>query len=273
MSLHLGTLNTQITADSTQFERGLDQSESRFERFGGRLKAGAAIVGAAVGAVLASSIGQALELDKAQTLLTAQLGDPVEAKRLGDIAGRVYGRGFTENAGEAMQAARAVMQSGLLPPNADAATIEDLTVKAQGLATVFGQDVTQATRAAGQMVKTGLAKDAGEAMDLITRGFQVTGDQAGDLLDSFSEYGTQFRKLGLSGADAMGLMNQGVKAGARDLDTVADALKEFSIRAIDGSKATAEAFQALGMDAEGMAIDLASGAKRRRPRSAWSSPS
>src|SRR6185503_16643103 len=56
-----------------------------------------------------------------------------------------------------------------------------------------------------------------------------------------------FRKLGLDGPHAMGLLSQAIKAGARDSDTAADAIKEFSIRAVDGSKTTAAGFKALGL--------------------------
>ena len=74
-----------------------------------------------------------------------------------------------------------------------------------------------------------------------------------------TEYGTQFRKLGLDGRAAFGLMSQAVQAGARDTDKAADALKEYSIRAVDGSEATKEAFEALGFDADAMARAVADG--------------
>jgi hypothetical protein len=47
-------------------------------------------------------------------------------------------------------------------------------------------------------------------------------------------------------------MNQGLQAGARDADTVADSLKEFAIRAKDGSKSTVEGFTAIGLNADKM---------------------
>ncbi|MEK8108654.1 phage tail tape measure protein [Micromonospora sp. M12] len=96
-------------------------------------------------------------------------------------------------------------------------------------------------------------------MDILTRAFQETGDQAGDLLDTYSEYSVQFAKLGLDGKEATGLLIQGLKAGARDVDTVADSIKEFSIRAIDGSESSADGFKALGLNAKTMTAQIASG--------------
>lgn len=264
MALKLGELVAYLKADDTALDRTLRAVRTKLEAAGQKARQYGPVVGAALAAGIGAGLVSGLELEGARAKLAAQVGDPAMAQQLGEVAGRVYGRGFGESAADAMLSARSVMQAGLLPKGADAAIIEDLTVKAQALASTFDLDVTQAARAAGQMLRTGLAKNAEEAFDLLTRGFQVSGDQAGDLLDSFSEYSTQFRKLGLSGAEAMGLMNQGVQAGARDLDVVSDALKEFAIRAADGSETSAAGFKALGLSAERMTAIFAKGGPQAR---------
>ncbi|MGL5910882.1 MAG: hypothetical protein ACRCZP_12815, partial [Phycicoccus sp.] len=68
-----------------------------------------------------------------------------------------------------------------------------------------------------------------------------------------------FRKVGLDGQTSMGLLSQGLQAGARDADIVADAIKELSIRAVDGSKEAAASFEALGLNAEEMRTAFARG--------------
>ncbi|MEU4777463.1 phage tail tape measure protein [Micromonospora sp. NPDC023633] len=264
MALKLGELVAYLKADDTALDRTLKAARGKMEQAGEQARQHGPVIGAALAAGIGAGLLGGLELEGARAKLAAQIGDPVLAKQLGEVAGEVYGRGFGTSAADAMLAARSVMQAGLLPKGADAAVIEDLTVKAQALASTFDLDVTQAARAAGQMVKTGLASNAAEAFDLLTRGFQTSGDQAGDLLDSMSEYSTQFRKLGLSGADAMGLMNQGVQAGARDLDVVSDALKEFAIRAADGSKTSAAGFEAIGLNAQKMTATFAAGGPAAR---------
>lgn len=259
MALKLGELSAVITADDKPFNEGLDKAKKRFGGFSDKLKVAGAAAGAAVGAALAAGVVGALKLDAARTKLANQLGDEELAAELGAAAGDAYGRGFGDSAAEAMTAVRSTMQGGLLPPDADQETIEGLTTRALALADTFGLDVSQAVRAAGQMIRTGMAGDGAEALDLLTRGFQETGDLSGDLLDTVTEYGTKFRDLGLDGQQAMGLISQGMQAGARDTDKVADAVKEFSIRAIDGSEQTAEGFQRIGLDAKRMADQIAAG--------------
>lgn len=250
MALKLGELVAYLRADDTALARGIRGAQDKLKAAGEKAREHGPLIGAALAAGIGAGLLQGLELDQARARLAAQVGDPAMAQQLGEVAGRIYGRGFGESAADAMQSARAVMQSGLLPKGADAAVIEDITVKARALSDVWEQDVTQTARAAGQMIRTGLAKNASEAMDIISAGFRETGDQAGDLLDSFTEYSTQFRFLGLSGAEAMGLMTQGVKAGARDMDVVADALKEFAIEAMQNSDKVAGGFKLIGMDAD-----------------------
>src|SRR5690606_37294568 len=120
-------------------------------------------------------------------------------------------------------------------------------------------DVGQTSRAVGKMIKTGLAKDATEALDILTAGFQSGANEADDLLDTFSEYSTQFRNMGLSGEQAMGIISQGLRAGARDADVVADAIKEFSIEAVAGSDKIRDAYGELGLNADKMFAALGKG--------------
>lgn len=265
MSLVLGELATILKIDAAPLERGLGDAKKKTNSFWGSTKLAAAVAATAIAAAFTAGVVGGMELKSAQAKLSNQLGDPTLSRIAGQAAGRAYGRGFGDSAAEAMQAARAILQSGGLGDDgATAGELEGLTVRAQALAKTFDLDVTQSMSAAGQLVKTGLARNMAEAIDLITRGFQTTGDQSGDLLDTFGEYSTQFRKLGLSGADAMGLMAQASAGGARDLDVAADALKEFAIRAADGSTTSAAGFQALGLNAGKMTKIFAAGGPAAR---------
>lgn len=79
------------------------------------------------------------------------------------------------------------------------------------------------------------------------------------MLDTINEYSSQFGALGFTVDDMFETMNSGLEGGAWNLDKVGDAVKEFNIRAKDGSKSTSEAFQALDMDAGKMAETFAKG--------------
>ncbi len=228
------------------------------------LATGAAVagVGAIVGQLFLDGFTTAVENGAANAKLAAQLDlSEDESARLGGIAGDLWASNWGDSVGEVNETIRATLAAGLLPGGLDASNqaIEDTTAKVLALSDAFDQDPTQIARAAGQLVRTDLASDATEALDVVAAGFQRTGDLSGDFLDTLSEYSTQFRKLGIDGEAAVGLISQGLEAGARDSDKVADALKEFSIRAVDGSELTAQSFRDLGLDAEAMAAQIGRG--------------
>ncbi|GAB2572520.1 hypothetical protein GCM10027168_01640 [Streptomyces capparidis] len=231
------------------------------DRFGGL----AAAAGVAIGAALVAGIGSAMEKEAGSDLLAAQLGaSPEEAKRLGEAAGEIYTSGWGESVADANEALKSLWQQGLVPAGATATEMEKIGKSAMDVAAVLGEEVGPTANAVGQMIKTGMAKDADEAFDILVRGAQEGGNKAQDLLDTFNEYGTQFRKFGLDGKTAMGLISQGLQGGARDADIVADAIKEFSIRAIDGSQTTADGFKAIGLNADDMRAKIAAGGPAAR---------
>ncbi|MFS8534359.1 MAG: phage tail tape measure protein [Limnochordales bacterium] len=220
----------------------------------------AAGAGAAAGAALSAGITHAVNLSEAQTLLQAQLGLAADdAEVAGTVAGDVFARGFGESLDQVADAIAGVHTNIGALGDLTASELEEMTVQALSLARAFDQDVSQATVAAGQLMKTGLAANATEAFDLLTAGFQAGLDRSGDFLDTIVEYSTQFRDLGLSGEQALGLISQGLQAGARDADMVADALKEFSIEAVAGSERIASAWEELGLDADTMFARIGAG--------------
>lgn len=226
------------------------------------LKVGAAAAGVAAGALLVKGLTDAIDQSRISKRLQAQLGaSNAEAGRYGKLAGELYTSGVTESFEDAADAIRAVMQEGIAPPGATNKQLQSIATKAADLANVFDEDVGGVTRAVSQMLRTGMAKSADEAFDVLTRGFQNGANKAEDLLDTFNEYSTQFRNLGLDGKTALGLISQGLKAGARDSDVVADALKEFSIEAVAGSDKIREAWEELGLDADKMFEALGKGGK------------
>ncbi|MGW0865739.1 phage tail tape measure protein [Streptomyces sp. NPDC002611] len=225
--------------------------EGLMQGMAGKMKAGALAAGAAAGLLVAQGLQEAMEKQAATGKLKAQLGlSPKEAKVAGAAAGKLYAGAVTESIDEGAAAVKAIMASGLAPEKATTKQLAAIATNVQDVATLFEVDLGQAANAAGQVMKTGLAKNSKEALDTITRGFQIMGPRADDLMDTFNEYSTIFRSLGLDVKTTTGLIAQGMKAGARDTDTVADALKEFQIRATDGSTTSADAFKLLGMNAE-----------------------
>jgi hypothetical protein len=218
------------------------------------------LAGAAIGTKLLEGFQGALEQGDTQAKFQAQLGlSDAETAKAGKVAGDLFKDNYGESLGQVNDAIRRVVQDTNVGLNS--VDLKPVAGKVLSLASTFDQDLGGVTRATGQLIRTGLAKDATQALDIITKGFQSGADKSEDFLDTLNEYGTQFRKMGIDGATATGLISQGLKAGARDGDIVADAIKEFSIRAVDGSKTTSAGFKSLGLDAEKMAAQIAKGGK------------
>lgn len=229
---------------------------------GGLAAAGAAFAaaGAVVGAIFMKGFAEAMEQQEGVALLSAQVGAfGDDSKRLGKVAGALYAHGYGESFEDVTTSLKGALQDIGGLGNLSNSELEKIGANALNVSKILGEDVGATTRAVGQMMKTGMAKNAEEAFDIIVRGAQTGGNKAEDLLDTFNEYSTQFRKLGLDGKTAMGLISQGLQGGARDADVVADAFKEFSIRAIDGSKTTIEAYEAMGLNGEKMGAQIAKG--------------
>ncbi|MEV8394836.1 MULTISPECIES: phage tail tape measure protein [unclassified Streptomyces] len=257
-------LQRQITGPSGDAGQtaGRESGGGFLSGIGAVLKAGVLGVAASAGALFAVGFTEAAAQDKSNARLGAQLGlNPKEAARLGKIAGAVYGKGYGESIDQVNDSLKALAQNGVAAVNAPKKDLAGLSKSALNLAETFDADVGESAKAAGQLIRTGLAKDGKAAFDLLTKGFQSGADKAGDLIDTVNEYATQWRKAGIDGATGIGLINQALQAGARDGDVAADAIKEFSIRAVDGSKTTASGFKALGLNADDMAGKFAKGGK------------
>ncbi|MET9914573.1 phage tail tape measure protein [Streptomyces sp. NPDC006476] len=223
------------------------------DRLSSSLKVGLAGVGLAAGALLMDGFGQALEQGQITGRLGAQLGaTPAEAKKYGEIAGAMYADAVTEDFQGAADAISATMRAGIAPPDATNAQIQSIATKVSDLSDTFELDLGQTANAVGQILKTGLAKNGTEALDVLTKGLQNMGPRADDIADTFNEYSTIFRNLGLDATTATGLMSQGLKAGARDTDVVADSLKEFLLTVQGGGPQVDAAFKSIGLNGKDM---------------------
>lgn len=217
-------------------------------------------IGAAGGAALAAGFSEGLDIQAAQSKLQAQLGlTTTQSKRIGDVAGKVFAGAYGDSMDDVNDAIKSVIQNMDGMKDASSASLQKTTQDAINLASIMDEDVGGVTRGVSNLLRTGLAKSAKEAFDILTVGVQNGANKAEDLLDTFNEYSVQFQKLGLDGQTALGLISQGLKAGARDGDLVADALKEFSLQAISGSSAVVQAYKDLGLNADLMRQKIAAG--------------
>lgn len=243
-----------------------DAGQDAGQAAGGGLKdkliAGAAVAGAAAGALLVAGISEAMEQANITSTLQAQLGaSSKDAARYGKIAGQLYAKGITQDIAQGAEVIRSIVNAGLVPPDATNKQLKSIAAQMSDVANTFGTDMSMQTQAVSALMKNGLAPSASSALDVITVGMQKLGPNAEDLLETFQEYPVQLKKLGIDANTALGLFQQGLQGGARDTDIIADAFKEFSIRAIDMSQSSQDAYKAIGLDAAVMSTQIAKGGK------------
>lgn len=230
----------------------------------GAIAAGVAAAAAVVGKALMTGIEGVIEHQQLAGTLRANLGlSDAEANQVGRVVGQLYARGVTESVEDGTRAVQAALRAGLAAPD-DLPGLEKISTAVSDLGSMMEEDVGKVARAVGQMVKTGLVDNASEGVDLLTKSVQQGGNVAEDLLDTFTEYPTQFRQLGLSAEEAFGLIQQGLRNGARDSDIIADTLKEFSIEAAQGGKRVVDAFNAMNLDAGRLTDAFAQGGPAAR---------
>ncbi|WP_311202389.1 phage tail tape measure protein [Micromonospora chalcea] len=268
-----GIMVREVTGGTTDAARRIegeltDAGAKAGQSVGQRVRAGleqvrsvvTGIAGDIVGlGVVAGGIGGAIAANANKAQIQAALGvSPAEAQAAAQTAGALYAKGWGDSLESVSSSVVIVKQQlGSLAGGAD---IEGLTARAETFSKVFGVDTVESVRAVAQMVKTGLAPNAQAAYDILTAGAQKGLNANGDLLDTYNEYGVIFQRLGLDGPRSLGLINQAMQAGARNTDLVADALKEFSVRAQNLDDPNAQAgLKALGLNAKQVAKDVAGG--------------
>jgi len=240
-----------IADGADAIENSSDKASGGIGRFvsgvGGALTALGGFV-AALGIItgLMAGVGSVTAWSDAMNLLEAQTGvtgeQLSEFKDIGqDLFTSGWGDGIDDITASLSQVRRITGENG--------EELKNLTENAIIMRDVFDKDIVESTRAADTMMEQ-FGVDGDRAFDLITRGLQLTGDPADDLLDTFNEYSANFSQMGFSAEGFMDLLNQGLQAGARNTDDIADAMREFQIRLLDGT--SADAIQTLSKETQNL---------------------
>lgn len=216
----------------------------------------AAAVSASIIGIGVSSVKSAVSMDQAMNQFIASTGKGKEETEryqnvLENIYKNNYGESF-EDIGQAM--AEVSKQLG----DMDDKSLQEVTESAFVLRDTFEYEIPESTRAAKAMMDN-FGVDGNYAMNLIAAGAQNGLDYSGELLDSISEYSVQFAKVGLDADDMFKIFQKGADTGAWNLDKIGDAVKEMSIRVIDGSETTKEGFETIGLNADEMSAKFAAG--------------
>ena len=250
-----GALDPSLAKSLQNAEKHFEQAEKAIKSASKALAAfsGAAIAGttAAIGILAKSGNDYIRTMNgiQAQTGLTGQALEEMETS-----ARELYKSGMGENFQEVADALVNIKQtSGLVGDELQAAANNALLLK-----DTFEMEVNESTRAASALMKNfGITAD--EAYGLIAKGAQSGANKNGDLLDTLNEYSVHYKALGLDAEQFVSSLIAGAEAGSFSIDKVGDAVKEFTIRSKDGSKASLEAFEAIGLNGNQMTKAFASG--------------
>ncbi|MET8172852.1 phage tail tape measure protein [Streptomyces clavifer] len=226
-----------------------DRASGVVERMGERMATASAAIGTGIGVALGVGVAAALNMDGANAKLANQLNlNTAEASRIGEVTGAVFAGGFAPSVDEVAIALRGVGSSMVDVADTSSAELQKLTTQAKVLADTFDYDVTEATQAAGTLMKAGFAADGTEAFDLITAAAQkLPAGMAAEIPAMVSEYSSFFKELGVTGPQMMGALTEAAKNPLFEIDKLGDAVKEFNLRVAD-SGAVAAPLKELGLD-------------------------
>lgn len=227
----------------------------------GKVATAGSVAIAAGGGAMASLGSQAFTNQQLGAKTAAQFGQgAAEAKQYRAIINSIYSGGTGENLEQVAEALSAVGGGFGSLGKLGAGQLEALTRRAATLAETFDLDVAEAVQASAIMIQNGLAKDASEAFDLMSRGMQnISVSMRQELPEIVHEYATNFRALGFNGKEAMNLLVSAAGQGKFALDKIGDSLKEFTLRGSDMSKGSQEAYKEIGLNAQKMSTAIAKG--------------
>ncbi|KUO72714.1 MAG: hypothetical protein APF81_08545 [Desulfosporosinus sp. BRH_c37] len=254
-----GKVNSSFNSTFQNANQRLEQLQERSDRIG--TKIGLAFGGAALaaGATGLAVGGLAVNLsDNLQKSLNGvQSATGVADEMMGsmkDTMLAIYNDNFGENFADIGAAMTTVSQQTGLAGDA----LKKVTEDGLALNDTFGLEVADSVKSANQLMKQ-FGMDGDTAYNLIAQGAQWGLDSNGDLLDTLNEYSGTFAAQGFSAEEMFNMLSNASQSGIRDLDLAADAIKEFGIRSKDGSKTSAEGFEALGLNASKMTAAFAAG--------------
>lgn len=171
------------------------------------------------------------DLSGASAKLAASTGlSEAAAKKYQAVMKQIKGDNFGESYGDVADAMSEVIQ---IMGELDDSSMTEITESAITLRDTFDMDVNESIRAVDVMMKT-MGVDATTAFDLITKGAQNGLNRSGELTDNLTEYAQIWGQAGFSAEEMFAILENGLDAGAYNLDKVNDYVKEFGNSLADG---------------------------------------
>lgn len=248
-SLMFNLMGRDVSATSA-----LDTIQSKGKSVAGAL--GAAFAAVKLGDVFSNAINKEKALDDFTAAVNAT---PEAAARAGQVAGKLFKSGITDNMADIRGAMVQVGQQFDSLDNISSPTLEALVRGGLTLKGLYGTDLASSIGAAGAMMRNGLATDGVQAMDLVTAGLKGGLDRGGDFLQVMNEYGPAFKQLGIDGPTALGMINTAMAEGAPSATAAAEGVRSFANLTQQDGKKVSEVLQSLGMNGDEMVRKIAAG--------------
>lgn len=193
--------------------------------------AGVAALGAAFTKAAKESVQFAMNMQTVSAKLQGATGaTAAEMKKYEAAMQNIYNNNFGENLEDIASAMAKVKQyTGEL----DASELESMTENAMALEDVFDMDLSETIRGVDSLTKN-MGITSKQAFDLMAKGAQNGLDKSGELGDNIAEYGQLWAQAGFSAEEMFAILQNGLDAGAYNLDKVNDFVKEFAISLSDG---------------------------------------
>lgn len=171
------------------------------------------------------------DISEASSQLQASTGlSESSMERYKKVMDSIKGDNFGENYGDIADVMGEIVQiMGEINPSA----MKETTESAIALRDTFGMDINEQIRAVDVMMKT-MGVDAQAAFDFIAAGAQNGLNRSGELVDNIAEYGQLWGQAGFSAEEMFAILENGLDAGAYNLDKVNDYVKEFGNSLADG---------------------------------------
>lgn len=193
-------------------------------------------------------------LEAQQTLreLQARTGATAdEMVRLEEAGRDAFRLGVGDSVAEATSAIAVAKQQ--LGEFVDDSELAGITQQAAGLAKTFDVDVNDVIARARPFISQ-FKLEGEEAFNLISLGMQKAGSASDDFLDTIDEYSDKMVGAGVGAEEFTGILINGIQAGFRNTDQLADSVKEMALRMREGAitedlekipGATSQAIQAI----------------------------
>lgn len=238
------------------FTKACDTAGEKMDNFGKKMSivsGGIIAFGGAVGK-------NAIDTENSLMSMQGQLGlTAEETENLKAVAQNLYTNGFGESLEDCKGAVVSLIQNIKGTKDMSVEQQQAIAEQMMTMSDLFETENEELAKTLTTMMNNGIIEDISEGMDILTVGFQNGANYSGELLDTMREYSPKFKELGMDAETAMAYLIQGAQSGAFNLDKVGDAMKEFSIRSVDGSDTTVAGFKRIGLNADEMAKKFAAG--------------